>query len=233
MSHGHHKSGSSARPFAGSRSNGSRSLPGSNGGNGGVVVRTEGQRLLMAVSTAASLSEIAAAIGGASKGNVSEWKSGSKKPGDQYRAALSVRYGIPVGSWDLAPERPGGEQVPDEPEDDAEADDTDEPAPTSSRSAREASTLDDCMALIAETKRELANASNLAPAARGKLQDNLVKLLTLRARLEKDAELLETRVATEHPAWLCMKRVIIAALVPWPQAAKAVASALEALEAQQ
>lgn len=183
-------------------------------------LRSEGQRMLQAVPD--SLSQIAKACG-AGKSTVGDWRTGAKEPGQEYRAALERVYGISSLSWAQVP---GGEQeraprVPRPPATPADAEESDG-RPTN---------LADCLALI-DAMRGAAREPDINPADRIKLVDSLSRLMTLRHRLEKEAELVEDRIVRQHPLWARLKAAVLSALVPFPDAARAVADKLEGLEAE-
>jgi hypothetical protein len=70
------------------------------------------------------------------------------------------------------------------------------------------------------------NRADLLPSERVKLSDSEARILALRGRLEAAAELSERRYIAGHPAWVKVKRAILAALEPHPAAASAVADAI-------
>lgn len=158
-----------------------------------------------------SLSAIAAVIGSTSAQSVFDWRSGAKQPSAPARARMYAALGIPVQAW---------QQRAKETEDDGAAAEP-EPDPVIG------SALEECLQLLATIKRDRVQR-NLLPAERVKLTDAEARLLKLRAELEARAELSEDRYVREHPAWLRARNLISAALKPYPEAARAVADALEA-----
>jgi len=177
--------------------------------------RTEGQRRLIAAP--GSLAAVALAIG-CSKAQAGYWRAGQKIPSPPSRAKLLAVYGIPPSAWDIAP----GAAIPLESDAEVEEIEADDADP--------GDTLAQTDAAIASVRRAL-HRSGLTDAARSKKEDTHAKLLALKARLERDRELVEDRVVRDHPAWLRIKNAICAALEPWPDAAQAVAEALRELEA--
>lgn len=174
------------------------------------VIRTEGQRMLLHVL--GSLEAIAAELEVKSPQSVLNWRSGARMPSQEARAKMYAAFGIPIDAWDRKPfELP---VQPDAPV--VEAFDPDKPA---------ASTLDECRALIAVTKRARLQGS-VSTSEMVKLASAEASLLKLRAELEQRAELSEDRYVREHPAWLRCKREISRALMPYPEAARAVAEVL-------
>jgi hypothetical protein len=61
---------------------------------------------------------------------------------------------------------------------------------------------------------------------RVQLGDAFARALTQKERLERAREMLEARTIKEHPEWQRLKRLVIAALLPFPQASKAVEAAI-------
>lgn len=87
------------------------------------------------------------------------------------------------------------------------------------------SSLEDCLALLAVLRRDRGQVG-LSPADRVRLTDAETRLLALRARLESAAELAEDRYVYQHPGWQKLKRAIVGALEPFPEAAQAVLIAI-------
>jgi transcriptional regulator with XRE-family HTH domain len=185
------------------------------------VVRSEGQRLLLAVT--GTLAEIAEAVGCRSRQTVLDWRDGRKVPAAAMRARLFSVYGIQTETWSHRPTALGAVVG-------AALAALDEPEEEDAGSAP--STLEDCMTLL-KSIRDQRNNKALLPSEIIKLTDSEGRLLALRARLEKDEEMLEDRIVREHPTWQMIKRRIVKVLVEFPDAARAVARALgEPLEAQ-
>lgn len=172
-------------------------------------IRSEGQRMLLQVT--GSLQAIAREISPTcSAQSVNEWRHGQRKPSAAFRPLIFAAFGIPVDAW---VKRPLTESVPL----DAESDD--EPSGT---------TLDDVQRLIAQVRKD-RKMPNMLPSERVKLVSAEAGLLKLKADLEARAELSEDRYVREHPAWLRARNVISATLKQYPEAARAVADALERL----
>lgn len=177
---------------------------------------TEGQRLLLAVPD--SLSVVAGKVG-CSKALAGYWRQGAKVPSPTMRAKLEAAYGIAPAAWELAPGAAPPEPATaagDEEEPELEAVGTDTLALTNAQ--------------LAEIRRALRN-KGLSEAARSKKEDTYAKLLALKARLEREQELVEDRIVREHPMWRRIRERIVEAVRPYPDAAKAIVSALEELEA--
>lgn len=178
-----------------------------------VVPRSEGQRLLLAVS--GSLAQIAIAVG-TSKQRVHDWRSGGKAPAPVLREKLRAAYGIPPASWDMKP----GDQV-----DSASA----TSSRTRSRSHTAASDVpsagEDLEGLVAFLRGELARPDIVA-SERLKITHSMTRALALRHRFEVEQALLEDRIIREHPAWQRLQTALLRALQDHPAAARAVAEAL-------
>jgi hypothetical protein len=182
----------------------------------GVALRSEGQRLLLKVDAGPTL--IARTVEVTPQA-VIEWRFGRKVPRMPARVALREAYGIPVMAWSRLP----GGRAPVEPDNDVACDalppPTDTPAP---------STLEHCAELLAQIRAQ-RSARDLMPADRVRLADTEAKILGLRHRLEKEAELLEDRICREHPAWKRARGELARVLARHPQAALEVAEALARL----
>lgn len=175
--------------------------------------RTEGQRQLLEVPD--SLAAIATKVG-CSKPLAGFWRAGAKSPSSAMRARLEEAYAIPAPAWDLAP---GATPAADEPED--EEPETD---------VEGADTLALTNAQLAAIRKALRN-KKLSEAARSKKEDTYAKLLALKARLEREQELAEDRIVREHPMWRRIREGILAAVKPWPEAARAIAQKIQELGA--
>lgn len=173
------------------------------------VLRSEGQRMLLHVS--GSLLAIGQAVGVKSPQTVLKWRNGVSVPGPEVRAQMQVALGIPIQAWLRRPT----EQQADEPQ-------TEEQPVQSS--------LDECLDLLTVIRKD-RNTPNLLPGERSKLVDAEARILKLRSDLELRAELSEDRYVREHPAWLRIRNELARVLAPFPDAARAVADALERLNA--
>jgi hypothetical protein len=171
--------------------------------------KTEGQRRLL--DQRGSEAELAAQVG-CGVAVVGHWRRGRRTPGEAHRHKLELLLGIPRRSWDVAP---GAEVTQETPAPAVDADDD--------------GTLAIAKAQIDSILKEL-KSEGLTDDGGRRLRDTLAKLLALRARLERDRDLLEDRVVREHPAWARTRAAILRALKPYPEAASAVSQALQALQ---
>lgn len=178
--------------------------------------RTEGQRLLLAVT--GSQAEIAATLDVA-KSAVGFWRRGAKTPGPAARAKLKAAYGIDPRTWE---QPPGARATAPATTSDAKA----PPKPPRAPRAKIVTTLDEAQEQF-EILRELQEDPDLMSSEKVRLADSIGKILAIKARLERDKELLEDRIVREHPMWAVrIKPTILAALKPYPDAMQAVADAL-------
>jgi transcriptional regulator with XRE-family HTH domain len=178
------------------------------------VLRSEGQRMLLAVT--GSLTAIAKDLGCRSPSAIHHYREGKRTPTPEMRARMYTAYGIPVEAWSV---RPGGLSEPEAALEVAQ----------SAAPAGAPSTLEDCLALLAVIRGERQQRGLLA-SERVKLATAETQILSLRSRLEQAAEFAEARYVLEHPAWIRLRRVIVQALEPYPDAAKAVRDAIARME---
>ena len=174
-------------------------------------IASEGQRLLRELP--GSLGVIAEALG-ASRQAVSTWRRGDRLPGRKARKRICDVYGIPVDAW---ARRPG--TAPSGPTE------LDALAPLPPIEPGTLSTLDAVRRLVADIDHRLADPG-LSEAAWLKLTEAKMKSLAIQARLERDEEFLEDRIVHEHPAWHRLRAAMLAALEPYPDAARAMAEAI-------
>lgn len=190
-------------------------------------IRWEGQRQLLLVPGPLRLlaSQVSPQC---SPMTIQAWRWGTRRPHPQQRAQLYAAFGIPPAAWDLR----AGETVeaPAPPAHSALA-----PAPTAPPPARDepppaASTtsLQDVLRLLDNIRRD-REQPGILPSEKTRLASAEGQVLRLRAQLESAAELSEDRYVREHPAWLRLKSVIASVLKDHPEAARAVATALERL----
>jgi transcriptional regulator with XRE-family HTH domain len=173
-------------------------------------IKSEGQRQLLEIT--GTEDELAAKLG-YSRAIIGHWRRGIRLPGVGARYKLDLLCSIPPWTWDVEP----GVEVPTEPT----------PKNTDGEQLREDDdTLDIVRKQLLEVRETLAT-EGLTDSARLKLLDTSAKLLALRNRLERDRELQEDRIVREHPAWLRIKAAMLKALEPYPEAAAAIAEAIE------
>lgn len=177
------------------------------------VVRSQGQAMLLQVT--GSLAAIGEEVGTSAQ-SVHEWRTGRKKPSAQARERIEEAFGIPRKAWAALPGASSSELATAAP-----AELVDESAPSSS--------LEHCRQLLDTIRRERMQAG-LLPSERVKLATAEAQILALQARLEQAAELSEDRYVREHPTYHKLRSALVAALVPHPAAAQAVAAALAKLD---
>lgn len=186
-----------------------------------ITAATEGQRQLRDLG---ATTRAIAKRAGVSVGLAAQWRTGEKLPPEAKRKKLESLFGIPAKSWDRRPESEAPTAAAEE---------------TSSSTAAAAAvvlppdgsdTLELTNLALASIRATLARG-NLSEAASARTQDSLTKLLSLRARLERDQELLDDRIVRDHPQWARIKEAIRNAVEPFPDAARAIHEALEKLGA--
>lgn len=170
------------------------------------AARSEGQRLLQLVT--GSLAQIGEACG-TSKQAVKMWRDGVRTPEPKFRRSLADAYKIPPASWDRVPNSYGSGD-----EDDDQGDGGEEPTALEENARR-----------LKRLRRRAADP-NLLPREHLLYEDAIQRSVTLKAKLEREAAMLETRTIRDHPGWKSLKRLIIDALLPHPAASKAVEEAL-------
>lgn len=211
---------------------------------------TEGQRLLQAVchTTDLTYEQIQQKVGAQTPGAVMLWLQGKRRPDNETRARLAAEFEIAPRSWDQRPSVQAGRYEPHingQPATREQVETLDRavhaasspppaaPPPPPPPPARSTSTLESCLNVLDDIRGARADVQ-LLPSERIKLADAEARILTLRARLERAAELTEDRVVREHPEWQRLKRLILKALMPHPAALKDVTGAIgESLDAPQ
>jgi transcriptional regulator with XRE-family HTH domain len=171
------------------------------------MLRTEGQRMLLHVS--GSLLNIGKAIGVKSPQTVLRWRNGDRIPTPEIRAKMQIAFGIPIQAWTKHPA-------------------TKETDPEPDVATLPQTSLAECMELLTVIRKDRMQP-NLLPGERSKLVDAEARILKLRADLEMRQELSEDRYVREHPGWLRVRNEISRTLMAFPEAARAVAEALERL----
>jgi hypothetical protein len=182
---------------------------------------------------------------------IGKWKHGTTVPTPAHKAKLEQCFRIPVGDWDVPPKKPiyngtmrkGETEAPEVVEvqptlaeklrsgDPLEDETKDTPSRASEPKPKLAkaplgNTIDEINRQIQSIREDLA-AGNRLPSEISRLRDAERAALALRAKLEKERELLEDRVVRDHPAWKRLQTQILAALRPYPAASKAVLDAIE------
>jgi len=176
--------------------------------------KSEGQRQLL--EQEGSEIQIAKKLG-TGKAIIGHWRRGRRLPADGMRHRLELAFGIPPRAWDVAPGEPLPVVAPPE-------------LPAALEPAGPPCVDDDPLMIARQQLQEVRVAlqdENLTSTAAAKLRDTAAKLLALVSRLELARELQEDRVVRHHPKWKRVKAAIVKALEPYPEAAAAVAEALE------
>lgn len=188
-----------------------------------ITAATEGQRLLREES---ATTRTIAKRAGVSAGLAAQWRTGEKLPAEAKRKKLESLFGIPAKSWDRRPTTSSSTT----PAPDASAAADASAIEAAMRAGTDLDTLELTNLALASIRATLARG-NLSEAASARTQDSLTKLLSLRARLERDQELLDDRIVRDHPQWARIKEAIRNAVEPFPDAARAIHEALEKLGA--
>lgn len=196
------------------------------------VPTNRGQQLL--ISTGLSLSKIANGLS-CSAPTVSGWRNGETLPQKRYRKKLEAVYAIPRASWDQPPDNvapPIDEEPGEAPPMMTPAQATDAPIqpaqtqpPPYPPAPETGNTLDNARHSLACLRHDLKHRPMTA-SARSKVRADEMRAITLIAKLEEREELSEARYVDKHPRWVELRARILAALEPFPEAAKAVLDAI-------
>ena len=191
-----------------------------------------GAQKLLAV--AESHAEIARQCG-VSRNLPAFWRKSQRLPSTKARAALSRLYGIGIDEWKLpavaAPtaSSPRKKAAPPNPRTAAHRA-PDPLAPTGPppypTPPKDPTVLEHARHSLACLRHDMQYRSLIFGEVL-KVRADELKLITAISKMQSAQELSESRYVTEHPAWVDLKRRILRALVPFPEAASAVAKALE------
>lgn len=181
--------------------------------------RSEGHRQLRALHHSAG--EVARKVG-VSRQTAHSWKTGAKVPGPDFRAALERDFSIPAQSWGREPVDRGPRSAP-------QAQGAARPRSQAPAPARP-STLDEVVQLLAELDHD-AGFDGILASELARIRDTKTKALALKARLESADQLFEATAILKHPAWRRIRETFVQALQPYPDAARALAAALQDLAA--
>ncbi len=182
---------------------------------------------------------------GASYPAAQGWYKRNTPPSPDYRTVMANVYGIPTTAWDdvapssasLPPSSPSAEEPAPKAVRKQKARKTPKKArkphkpsgprrPSASSPKLEGlTTIQGCRQLLSDIRFDL-DQPNLTSPTISKLRRDRVAVLNLLSRLEKEGELLEDRVVDGHPRWIELKRKVLSALEPYPEAAQAVVEAL-------
>jgi|ERR1041384_2475166 hypothetical protein len=166
-----------------------------------------------ALAAADSIANTAAKLG-CSPRIVSGWRSGQKIPNERSRATIERAYGIARALWDKAPSgAPASGSAP--------------PPPTSDTAARESAEA----RLRAQLTRLKEQRADPALTERGRLELEKLELAASRALARAEGLELSERKILSSVAWRRVRDRVVVALEPYPEAMRAVANALDALDA--
>lgn len=183
--------------------------------------RSEGQRLLCEV--AGSTAVVAARIGSV-KQSVHNWRTGEFTPSARQRARLQEEYGIPATAWERLPATALPPPEPDHDLDLDDAEEDDEGAPW------------DSVKQLKETitgQRKRLKAGGMMAREETQLAHAIGQNITRLEKLLSERAMREDRIIREHPKWQRLKNTIVAALLLYPDAAKAVEAKLTELFAEE
>lgn len=192
---------------------------------------TEGQRLLIAAGSGASI----AGTTGLSKGAISEFRAGKKTPGAAARGKL-VALGIPIGAWDVSPRPPRPTAAIEEPADEgsmleafegAEAADGELDLRTIAAIRAE---LEAHVRRIRRTLVPTPGTPELSDAETTKRMSAHTQALRTLAQVRQDEDLLETRIIFEQAGFKRVFDAVFRVLKPHPELAREIAAVLRAEE---
>lgn len=208
-------------------------------------VQTYGQQLLLGLRV--PVGEIAAACG-ASRPLVSQWRQGQRFPGQRFQQLLAERYGIPVSAWTQLPQQPSGAPAPPAAPPAPEHPSSQVPSTlaTTSTSTTQADEQPDASSasytpvVMPKNASSLAHVDTMIEAVVQRMNDPRIstrehaaildqwrKLMSMRIQAEARAALMEDATVRHHPKWRKLRDLIIDALLPYPDAARAVESAIQ------
>lgn len=187
-------------------------------------INTLGQQKLLEITD--PIGTIAAKCG-VTQPYVSQWRMGYNRPGPKVQARLHELYGIEPAAWRM---RPLTEADVPPTIDDADAsepvDGVEQTAHPITPLPRHASALDHVDHMLAQLSERMADKT-ISARESSQLLDQWRKLMSMRMQAEQRAALLEDATVRNHPKWKRLKGLIIDALLPYPDAARAVESAIQ------
>jgi hypothetical protein len=101
--------------------------------------------------------------------------------------------------------------------------------PTPQATSASPSTIEDVERLLGSIRSQLAR-DGLQSSEHVKLTATMTSLLSLKHRLQKDGESQEDGIVRQHPMWRRIRAVLVDALLPFPEAAQAVAAKLAEID---
>ncbi|HYG67928.1 MAG TPA: hypothetical protein VD838_09720 [Anaeromyxobacteraceae bacterium] len=177
-------------------------------------LRSEGQRLLLALDDSLATVAKVACVG--SRTTVKRWRDGSRQPESEQRRHLKRAYGIPLEAWDCAPAKEDAKELDGDEVDQGGALAAEVPASSAAH----------FLELMQEV-RAARTGTNLAPLERLRAIEREGSLRTQYERARGADLAIEERIVREHPHWHRFEEVVLKALAPWPDAARAVVEAIE------
>ena len=193
---------------------------------------------LLSERTDISLSDISA-VTGATRTSASRWRNSERIPDAEVRVKLRGAYSIPVEAWDRpVVAKAGGPKVPSLPVQDAPGATARPPSVPPSApepqidysqpgAARQAA-----MAQLQRLQAMMAQAEanpRTSTAERMKLNSMLQRAIREFGHFNGELSPADESKLCETPKWAQIKKVIVSSLLPFPEALKAVAQALEAM----
>lgn len=163
--------------------------------------------------------QIAERLGSKGHTTVLRWMDGSRRPGKPARAKLLAEFKIPLDAWDKPA---GGAKKPPK---------TKAPAPERPAAPTETATVRSrALKLGRMVDGLLAEvADDSTPAERAKVLDQAARTLAVLGKLTGESGDVTIPTILASPHWRRLEDTIIAALEPWPDAARAVADAIVAI----
>jgi hypothetical protein len=178
------------------------------------VPRSEGHRLLLAITDSMA---VVARAAGAGKTSVHRWRSG-ERPDESARRNLAKAYGIAVESWEQAPAAVPVAQAAN----DIGGAAMDAPAPIDVPESSAAHFLD----LMTQVRRDRING-NLSPSERLKALEREGALRAQYERAKAADRATEELIVREHPHWARFEEELMRVLSKYPDAMREVAEAME------
>lgn len=146
---------------------------------------------------------------GVSQSTVHRWIDGSRKPAKAQRKKILQKYGIAVDLWDSEPPKRGRPKKEKSPE-----------------SGRELALR--MRAMIGDSLDDIS--VDPSPDERVQVIERCARALVSLGKVTGESTELTMAMVLASPIWRRIEDVFVAALEPWPEAARAIADALASLE---